>query len=886
MSSYLSTEYKIQAPQESVNVQLVGGVLNKLQNKYDVNKSLIEQTIAKYEMLRGLSDSDNAYIASVVKEAEASQENYSKLNGDLSRSSVVDTMQSVWKGVYNDPIVKNAVMQKAKYDNYNLQVDEIKKKKLKLYSNMNYQDSLEQAGLDKYMKGEVKTLGNLQYNEYVNLPEKLNKKADEYAKSMGFERIMGSNEKDYYYEDIKGKKVTKEEIYSKLESELDEKDKVQLQINTRQSLGKMSQQDLDLTIAPIVTNNLIETKAKKAQLEAKLASATSKEEQDNYKMQLVGYDSKIKNYSNQLSSKKYDLYGVYKEDFLSRVASNYDINVYTDIKRDNIKLDVLKYQFDQYKWKADYAQKEREVIAKEREVSMKEAELKALTEPTIIEKPKTDEEAKKPATERLNEQLKSADAGLDKYLTDNIAGYKEKSANEKFEYKRSLKTGDPSLPIEAQNLIKNYSQALEGTVSIIKDNTEKLKSSTAIFFNGITGAKINNLAGEMPYTVSLLKQKKKFEDLTETQKAGVMLETGSNTARHIEKTTELMSVLNHLNGSLANNKSNEAKAVYNTTIKSFKNIDARNYPGFQPVKLPGMGVGFIARAGNVQPFTQDTDITEIEKYTGDANVNGSEHFNAMVESMKETSATKADSYMPNLSTNKAMSWSTENKYQQPTTVEIQSAVLAEHPDLVLPKDNNFIVSREGSGYNINLDVKNSKGKIERVTKYVEKLAEQTLSKLNTTEQEWHSNLNNPNLILPEFSFGLKMRIDSMNKMKAIAKNRPDLIPPNVRRELINRGTVAGTEYQSDQDIMDWVEDKHKNISKQQQEKLSEIFNATYKVDYEVVNGEIEGTITVPGTQNTFTFGSKQKELDEGKLYVETLQQINEYKLNRIDKVFK
>lgn len=173
MSSYLSQPYQAGQPLELPNVGIIRANVKELQTQYDYNKSIIDQTLAKYESLRGLSDSDNEYIAAKVKEAESIMKSYGRKNGDLSMSTTRDTMLSALEGVYKDPVVQNAVQNKAVYDNFNAGVAKIKEKDGgKYYSNTNYQDALEQGGVQAYMQGKTKKLGNLNYNEYVNLPER------------------------------------------------------------------------------------------------------------------------------------------------------------------------------------------------------------------------------------------------------------------------------------------------------------------------------------------------------------------------------------------------------------------------------------------------------------------------------------------------------------------------------------------------------------------------------------------------------------------------------------------------------------------------------------------------------------------------------------------
>jgi hypothetical protein len=175
MSSYLSSEYKIQQPVSSFNVNLADNVLSTLQGKYDTNKAKIDQTLAVYNnQLRGLRAEDNEYIANRLNEVDSVIEQYKKKNGNLAYNSTTDTILSTVKSLMDDPIIKDAVKNKAYFDNYEKQVQEIKKKDPKMYNDRNYQYGLYKGGYQAYMKGEVKSIANMQYSNFSDYDGKIN----------------------------------------------------------------------------------------------------------------------------------------------------------------------------------------------------------------------------------------------------------------------------------------------------------------------------------------------------------------------------------------------------------------------------------------------------------------------------------------------------------------------------------------------------------------------------------------------------------------------------------------------------------------------------------------------------------------------------------------
>lgn len=231
MSSYLSTPYEMSVPQESVNVQLVGTVLNKLQNKYDTNKALIDQTLEKYKSLRGISDADNEYIAARVAQAESAVKNFAQTNGDLSRSSNRDSMMSAMRGVYEDPLVKNAVQQRVKLENYETEVARLKDKNDGRYSDVNYQYGLYKAGLQDYKEGKTKGLGSLNYSNNIDISKTYLEKLETVKKLKG-ERSVEYLSKDgttKYTRQIKG--MTDSEIRKYVGTLMTAEENHQLKIN-------------------------------------------------------------------------------------------------------------------------------------------------------------------------------------------------------------------------------------------------------------------------------------------------------------------------------------------------------------------------------------------------------------------------------------------------------------------------------------------------------------------------------------------------------------------------------------------------------------------------------------------------------------------------------
>lgn len=262
MSSYLSSEYKIQQPVSSFNVNLADNVLSTLQGKYDTNKAKIDQTLAVYNnQLRGLRAEDNEYIANRLNEVDSVIEQYKKKNGNLAYNSTTDTILSTVKSLMDDPIIKDAVKNKAYFDNYEKQVQEIKKKDPKMYNDVNYQYGLYKGGYQAYMKGEAKGISNLNYTPY-------NDNAEEHLKKL---KVIGDLKGKRFIEqpDGKGGIIRKEiegleasEIQNYFEGMMTSEELTQMNINAWGKFAQPNQVEQSKTTFSLLNKAQIEDKEK------------------------------------------------------------------------------------------------------------------------------------------------------------------------------------------------------------------------------------------------------------------------------------------------------------------------------------------------------------------------------------------------------------------------------------------------------------------------------------------------------------------------------------------------------------------------------------------------------------------------------------------------
>ena len=883
-TSYLSQKYEPTQVSSNINLPLTLKVLEMKQGKYDTAKAQINQTLDQFGGLKVLRDVDNKYIAAKLTDVRNNIETMGDV--DLSRSGVTDSIMGNIKQVAQDPFILNALEQTYKKKAYDTEAEKYKKDGK--YSDINYQDGLEQGDYINYMSGKTEKLGNLRYQEYVDVNSKLSKKAQEYVKLMGKKQLLQTTSDAFSTTDTFGEVVTMQDIYKTLESELDEKDLAQLKINARQSIGKLSKDDLAKTFEPTVKKEIEELKTNKASIQAKIKSAKG-DEKLQLEQSLLEYDERIKSKTEQVDNKNYDIYGVYKDNFIKDIASDYDYQIVTDINRDYGRLQIEKFKFDIEKDKRDYALKEREVLAKEKEVKLTEQ----LTLPTITQKPK-DSEVEADPIKDVQRNLVDTDKELDNYLkTSNESGYNTMTPQEQWAYKLSVKADDPTVKgnnLDRQNAIRGFQTAQKTYTQLGQSGEEQLNVTTNKAFDAITGANLNNLATTMPYTVAAKRQGKPFNELDANVQKGIMLEMGANYLEFggIDDDSRDRKViditLNKLNAQLKNHPSKAVQNIYNQVERSFTNRQGEKYiigEGEQQALLES-GVRaprLTTSRGNW--FNEDTDITELEKGT-DAKEDILGIFNNYRNAVVANTENIAKSREETLRNNKVFSYSTENKYQKNTADALIQHILAvdDKAAIPTPNNNNITIEKQGDVFKIHYLTGTGANQV-KTSAIISELPDNVQAQYSQAIQKWDTSLYNSNLVLPTYTFKTPSQLDGMNSFQNIYENRPDIISNETFQGIVNRGTLKGTALQSKEDYLSLVKGQPIEVLN----KANEIIDANFKVDTKVKNGQIMGEIliTYPKTnvQEKSIFFSQYKELDEGRLYMEAAEKVKEIKENKI-----
>jgi hypothetical protein len=170
-------------------------VADNLQQRYDANKALVDQTLAQYESLKGLTEIDDAYIASQVSNIKNQINSLGGLN--LAHSTGRDTVLNNLKNVLKDPIVQNILVSKHNKDALDAEFQKVKEKDHSKASVANYEFALSQGGYQDYIQGKTKKVGSMSYKPYEDVQGNVTKRLKDYVDQYDDEQYLGSQETQF-----------------------------------------------------------------------------------------------------------------------------------------------------------------------------------------------------------------------------------------------------------------------------------------------------------------------------------------------------------------------------------------------------------------------------------------------------------------------------------------------------------------------------------------------------------------------------------------------------------------------------------------------------------------------------------------------------------------
>jgi hypothetical protein len=744
MANYLSREDRFNRVQDPVNINLINSVLSAKQGKYDQGVAQIDQTLAEFKAIEGrlARDSDKEYLANNIQGLLDQVNNSGKL--DLSNSGITRNIKSQINSALDSKVI-NAVAQSSKITSFQAEMAEKRKSGKGDFDEGNYQDALERAGVQDYMKGTnskgeaVDVVGNLSYTDYIDVAAEQNKLAMEFAKNVGTEQYLRSANTQYQTVDLYGKRVSKTDLENYITSNLGNKSIAQLQINARQSFGKMLEGDFNKMMTAHTQSENDEMKLGIARGEAELKGMTGEQAEQQVK-DIADYKQALKEGTDKADKGVFDrseMYGYYTKNFVKKIADNYDIDVVTKADKNNLPWDI-------YKSDRDYnLEVEKLSIAKLK--ADKDAKLLGGGGGTETTRMLLPEEQTMTDLDKMGKKTYHTSKALDAYLRQNDEGYSNKSPQEQWAYMLALKANPRAKDqgAEYKNLVDEFKDAQGSYSSTLLEGETKLKEHIGTEYNKMIGGSINlkNLGREMPLTARLIGSGRKYESLNNSEKAALTAETASNYIKNgvaesdeVNKLYEKVIVKNK--GYVAKNSKELSKEISQVSPERDKGFFGNLMEGMQaapkliknladelihvPVKMYNYAVqgeyygaeqeakfnkeqkedwnGIMDKVssglkagrstftpyviGNTlsAPFRQDSNITEIQ--SGDLRQDGKsapgdvgDSFHALNQQLTTLIQKKSASYLPNLDRNKAFSFSTDDKTQAGVADKLKAAIL-------------------------------------------------------------------------------------------------------------------------------------------------------------------------------------------------------------------
>lgn len=230
-----------------MDLNLASTVLASKEQKYNANLAKIDAVIETYAKVDLLRTSDKKLLYDNINNVIANFQGTSKL-----AMTNPDTMRQIEQSFTTSltPYITEQMVNTAKYKKFQTDLATIKEKKPENYNDVNANFALKNAGFSEYMTGKTDKLGNLEYTPYTNVTKDLQPRLDTFAKEYGYENyteLRKASEDGTLYQEVRGKKLTKETLKSFLESTISSDPVLmkQLEIDAWGQFGGLSDTDFE-----------------------------------------------------------------------------------------------------------------------------------------------------------------------------------------------------------------------------------------------------------------------------------------------------------------------------------------------------------------------------------------------------------------------------------------------------------------------------------------------------------------------------------------------------------------------------------------------------------------------------------------------------------------
>ena len=532
MANAYSERANFLGPVSSTNMQLDMMVLGAKQQAYDANIAKVDSIIEAYGNIPLLRDKDKQTLANNINKMLVEVNSYSK--DALTDPNTIRNINQVMKGALTPELMKQSMYARNKTE-FDALVNKKREKGDGSYSDVNYQDALDQAQFDAYMRGETDDMGRLAYNDYVDEGKVIRDALVDWGKQFGEDVEIVASPTDIAGITLmsKGKKLSAEKINGFIDSVIgsDQKLRTQMSINSRAQFRGMNDDQFKEMFKSSLDTFEKEANASVLQLKA-LRDNESKDSPlyKEYDAQISGVNSKLESMKSNLEEGKFNRSQLQFDMYTNNLKYNYS-NSYSYDRMESAEFDSTLFNADmkmqelELKREANKLSKEANNIALGLDANgnplpagvITEEEIHLGDEATALDK----------LTAGFNDEFSRLDAELSRHLGAEYTSLdymgKRKYINTLGDVAGEYNINQSSLPVEVLDSIKAFNGRYKEIAEYKKELFTNIKPIIGQTYEDLLGGgsevNHNNLAETMPYTAQALKGGKKYSSLTKSEKA-------------------------------------------------------------------------------------------------------------------------------------------------------------------------------------------------------------------------------------------------------------------------------------------------------------------------------------------------------------------------------
>jgi hypothetical protein len=533
------SKYRHLNPVDVFDENLVATVLGSKQQKYDKNLAAIDAAIENYGNIDLARTEDKEYLQQRLQKLTDGINNAGMQ--DLSSSSVTRNIERHIDQALDDHVMTQAA-NTATYRKFQEELKTKKEKNPELYNEANVQYAIDKAGLQDWLSGynkqgeKVDKLGNLEYNDYYDINESLQKDIEGWAKNLGYTKSIDESGNEYFVRIGKNETLSEQKVedYVRLKIQQDPKLVKQMQINAHSQYRGVSEEEILNSVKERAEAGYLDADRKLSDVRAKIENTNP----DNVETiaYLKAHEERYLQEKGEFEKQK-SLQSINKEAFANKMYTNDLINNYKDVYAQHNELDV-KYQ---------------NLASKATNSKVKGADEKSDTTlgmdgaGTIVTQDlhKLDEDAPGGTLTHQETKLDNYLVELNDRMNTLDPAFKTLTPEQQEAKIKSLLSAETNFSINGQiadpdtlNMIAKVKEAQNSIEAVNNDIKATMEPVIDNFYDGLLGGikkdlDIDNLSHSLPYTAGLLKGNKSFSKLTEEEKNLVRLEMANNMGEHL-----------------------------------------------------------------------------------------------------------------------------------------------------------------------------------------------------------------------------------------------------------------------------------------------------------------------------------------------------------------